>query len=457
MCLMQKSGKFRHRPWAHLPVLALVFGGWALPAGAAPPDGRADAAEFMHFAIAQACQNPVPAGAKAGPELARRFGGARLLEARTFALRGQPGRAKFALLLANGDEVRIARLFPLGRLRRITIDYYRGLGKDRARPVMSAAVNAECRVLRAATIAYDGQGRAKTLVALGADLKKVLSEQPLNPPIPPIPAAELLSGKDRGGAPVAHVDTGVNYLLDAFNRRLARDAAGRSLGYDYWDGDDRPFDMDTGRSPFFPLHHGTAVASIILREAPAVRLIPYRYPRPDMSRMAALVADADAKGAVIVNMAMGSNKRSDWEALADEAAARPHMLFVISAGNDGRDIDKTPVYPAALDLENFLVVTSADDFGRLAEGSNWGRTHVDVMVPGERVPVTDHRGAAGKASGSSFAVPRVTALAARLLAKHPEWRAAELKRAIVARARPSRFYETLPVRYGWIPDPADDF
>ena len=79
------------------------------------------------------------------------------------------------------------------------------------------------------------------------------------------------------------------------------------------------------------------------------------------------------------------------------------------------------------------------------------------MVPGDRVAVIDHRGAKGKASGSSFAVPRIAALAARLLARNPGWRAAELKRAIVGRARPSRFYETLPVRYGWIPDPADDF
>ena len=54
--------------------------------------------------------------------------------------------------------------------------------------MLSAAVNAECRVLRAARIDYDGRGRAKTLVGLAADLKKVLSEQPLNPPIPPLPA-----------------------------------------------------------------------------------------------------------------------------------------------------------------------------------------------------------------------------------------------------------------------------
>ncbi len=436
--------------------LALCLGAVAAVAGP-PPDARDNPEAFLRFAIAQACRNPLPpgaqTGAQAGAELARRFGGAKLLEARVFDFRGKPGRAQFGLLLAGGDEVRISRLFPLGRLRRVTVDYYRGFPKGPPRPVMSAAVNAECGVLRAARIDYDRLGRAETLLNLGPDLKRVLSRQPLNPPVPPGPGGS----RDPGGVLVAHVDTGVNYLLEGVSRRLARDSRGRLLGFDYWDMDNRPFDLDTGRSPFFPLRHGTAVASIILREAPGARLVPYRYPRPDMSRMEALVTDADNVGVVIVNMAMGSNKRSSWEALARAAGERPHMLFVISAGNDGRDIDKKPVFPAALDLENFLVVTSADDFGRLAEGSNWGRDHVDIMVPGERIPVTDHRGAAGKASGSSFAVPRITALAARLLARHPDWKAKELKRAIVARARPSRHYKTPPVRYGWIPDPTDDF
>ncbi|MDA0304823.1 MAG: S8 family serine peptidase [Proteobacteria bacterium] len=428
--------------------LALCLGTVAAVAGT-PPDARNDPEAFMEFAIAQACRSPPPAGAQAGAELARRFGGAQLLEARVFDFRGLPGRAQFRLLLADGDEVRVSRLFPMGRLRRVTVDYYRGFPKGPPRPVMSAALNAGCGVLRAARIDYDRQGRAETLLNLGQDLKQVLSRQPLNPPVP--------AGRDPGGILVAHVDTGVNYLLEGVSARLARDTRGMPLGFDYWDMDNRPFDLDTGRSPFFPLHHGTAVASIILREAPRARLVPYRYPRPDMSRLEALVADADDQGVVIVNMAMGSNKRSDWEALARAAGERAHILFVISAGNDGRDIDERPVFPAALDLENFLVVTSADNFGRLAEGSNWGRSHVDIMVPGERVPVTDHRGADGKASGSSFAVPRITALAARLLAKHPDWKAKELKRAIVARARLSRHYEVLPVRYGWIPDPTDDF
>jgi len=147
---------------------------------------------------------------------------------------------------------------------------------------------------------------------------------------------------------------------------------------------------------------------------------------------------------------------TDWAPFAAAAAAHPEMLFIVSAGNDGRDIDTAPVYPAGLTLDNMVVVTSADDFGRLAEGSNWGRISVDLMVPAEGLKVTDYRGARGTASGSSFAVPRVAALAARLLETHPDWTAVELKAALFARAVPPLVRGESPVAVGWIPNPADD-
>ena len=132
------------------------------------------------------------------------------------------------------------------------------------------------------------------------------------------------------------------------------------------------------------------------------------------------------------------------------------MLFIVSAGNDGIDIDADPLYPAASDLDNMLVVTSADDFGRLARGSNWGARHVDLLVPAESVDVTDHRGARVQASGSSYAVPRVAALAVRLLAANPDWTTDELIAAIAARAVPGMDRGAPRVRLGWLPDPAAD-
>ena len=382
------------------------------------------------------------------------FAGGRMLESRLDGPAGTPARSLHRILMPDGGEWVVNRVSPGGRLRRLSLEWHAPVPGGGAgtppRPEIAVNASGDCRVTEGRRLVYGADGTATELEILEPDLTSVAFREPLNPPVPEGPATPP------GAVRVAVVDTGVNYTLPLFQGRLARDAGGALLGYDFWDMDARPFDVDAARSPFFPLHHGTAVSSVILREAPGAVILPYRYPRPDMSRFADLIARADAAGAVIVNMAMGSNAEADWRAFADAAKARPHMLFIVSAGNDGRDLDKAPVYPAALGLDNILTVTSADVDGRLARGSNWGATRVDVMVPGEHVPVIDHRGAAGKASGSSFAVPRVTALAARFLARHPDWRGPDLKAAIVKRAR-KPFGGGPALRHGWIPDPTDDF
>jgi len=413
--------------------------------GAALPARATDGAAVLRTALDAACKGSLTEI----NAVAARFPGGRILEAKVTDFRGKPGRAQFVLLVSEQSELRISRLFPLGRLRRISLEFHAVSETGARRPVMAVAANVNCKVIEGRRLIYGPDGSVVRLEVLDADLITIVAREPMNPTIP--------AGKDPGGVLVAVVDTGINYLLDNFANRLARDGMGKALGHDFWDRDDRPFDVDTGRSPFFPLHHGTAVASILLREAPKARVIPYRFPRPDMDRMGDLVAHADKAGARIVNLAMGSSKRDDWRTFEAAARARPHMLFIISAGNDGRDIDKRPVYPAALDLANILTVTSADGFGRLAQGSNWGRQSVDIMVPGENVAVIDHRGVAGRASGSSFAVPRVTALAARLLAINPAWTSANLIKAMRSRALPSSRQPNLPLSFGWIPDPTDDY
>jgi len=400
---------------------------------------------LMFKALKAACQD-TPDQHRA---LNAAFPESRMLEARVTEFRGQPGRARHTLLLEDGSELRFVRLFPMGRLRRVSVEFHRFSDAEQLRPQLAVMADGQCQAREGRRIEYDADGDSGNLSVLSPNLETVVSSEALNPPVP--------DGRDPGGIAVAVIDTGVGYNHDFIHRRLARNADGKQLGYDFWDMDDRPFDLDTGRSPFFPLRHGTAVSSILLHEAPASRLIPYRFPRPRMHRMGDLVKHADQAGAVIASLSMGSSKREDWQTFEAAAKARPHMLFIVSAGNDGRDIDRRPVFPAALSLDNMLVVTSADDRGRLARGSNWGGEAVDVMVPGEQVPVIDHRGVEGRASGSSFAVPRVAALAARLLAKNPSWRGVELKRAILSRVRPVSLQGQPVLKHGWIPDPTDDY
>lgn len=364
---------------------------------------------------------------------------ARVIEHDIAAMDGQPGRATTLFQLADGRQIELTMLFPGGRLRRANVSSFNPL------PELNISGDEKCDVREIRERTYSTSGKPVTIRVFDGAGTNLLDEIPLNPPVP--------DAEDPGGVTVGIIDSGINYTVSPFDRQLARDANGTLIGRDYWEDDDRPYDVDTARSPFFPLHHGSAVASVIIKEAPMARIVPVRYPRPDMSKMRDAIHWLAAKGVTIVNLAMGSNSKQEWDAFTTAAAQHPQILFLISAGNNGRDISQNPVYPAASSLANGIVITSSELNGALAQGSNWGPQHVDIMVPGERVDVIDHRGAPGKASGSSFAVPRVTALAVRMLAKNPDWRGPSLRDAILKRAR--ALSGPPLTKYGWIPDPSD--
>ena len=245
-----------------------------------------------------------------------------------------------------------------------------------------------------------------------------------NPPL--LPASAAASSNT---VRVALVDSGVNYLLPEINDALLRDSQGKLVGYDFWDMDSLPFDSHPNERGGVQ-RHGTRTASLLIREAPFVRLVAYRYPRPDMQRMADLVAHAKRHNVAVIGLPLGGTRADQWTAFNTAAKAHPEILFIASAGNNGWDIDQRPVFPASLDLDNLLVVTSADDFGRLAEGVNWGRSSVDYMVPAESRNVLGFDGRDISVSGSSYAVPRVVALAARYIAQQSELTASDVIKKI---------------------------
>ena len=294
-------------------------------------------------------------------------------------------------------------------------------------PRLLALADHSCTIHTARQLSYDDQGRPEWLQDLDDRLRPAGAPQPLNPPVPP--------GADPVGVAVGQIDSGVNYLLPEIATRLARDRHGAILGYDYWDLDGRPFDGDPTPDPFDPARHGTQTASLLLAEAPVVELVPYRYPKNAMTRMPALIAAAAAQGIRVMNLSLATTNRHQWLPFEAAARAHPEMLFVVAAGNFGRNIEQQPTYPAALELDNMIVVTSASADGRLSAGVNWGPRAVDLMAPGERVSALDFDGVRRPVSGSSYATARVSALAACLLAGNPEWSTAELKSAIFGEAQ----------------------
>ena len=305
-----------------------------------------------------------------------------------------------------------------------------------------------CKIISARQFGRTADGD-EIIISYGTDLK-VRSTEPQNPPF-------MMAGQPMQAPSeplLALVDTGVNYNLPMVQKHLAIGQDGQLIGYDFWDNDNRPFDKDPRKNAFFPLHHGTTVFSALSQELGDLKAAIYRFPAHNMCRFNDLIDHAENAGVRIVNMSMGSYSQDDWTCFHDGAKQHPHILFVISAGNDGFDIDVNPVFPASFDLENIVVVTSSDLFGRLPPQSNYGRVSVDLMVPAEQVDVFDHRGVFTTASGSSFAAPRVAALAARFLKKNVEASTTDIIDFLKSRAINSG---STPVRFGWIPDPSDDF
>lgn len=438
-------------PWALRTQSASMFTGprllaalLALAVSATPSGARAQehpAAPLIRAAVDGLC----PATTLTGLAAQTAIEGSWLLEESVWPNPDDPRRVVLRLATADGGEITLDRRTANGRLRQFRASYA-ALEDGALRPALQATADGGC-VIRAARAIRAGDPPWRYLDQLDGDLATLRWTETLQAPWP--------TGKDPGGVRVGFVDSGLAYDLPLFRDRLARDGDGTPLGYDYWDMDPWPYDGDMARGAFFPIRHGTTVASVFVAEAPEAALVPYRYPRPDMSRLGALVAKASARGVRILAMPLGSTRPADWEAFA-EALARHDMLAIVSAGNDGRDIDAAPVYPAALPVETLITVTSSDGVGRLARGSNWGAEHVDLMLPAENLPVVDFRGARGTASGSSYAVPRLAALAARLLARDPDMPIAELKAQIFARAVPSPFELEGTLAVGWIADPLAD-
>lgn len=409
-----------------------------VPCAAYAQDGPA---RTLAQAVAMLC--PLPG--LSGLDAQNAFPGSWLLTEDRRPNSTDPRVISIRLVLPDLTELDLERRQHNGQLRQFRASLWRNQGSG-PEPSMLAIADGSCAIQSGRRLRAEG-ATWRYLDQLDGDLSTVRWTETLQAPWP--------DGTDNAGVRVGFIDSGLAYDLPVFRDRLARGLDGQPIGYDYWDLDPWPYDGDTARGPFLPIRHGTAVASVFVREAPEAAIVPYKYPRPDMTRLGEIVARAATDGVRILAMPLGSNDKDDWETF-EAALAKHDILAIVSAGNNGRDIDAQPVYPAALSIDRMVTVTSADEFGRLARGSNWGATHVDIMVPAENLEIVDFRGASGVASGSSYAVPRVAALAARLLASNPDLGALALKQAILARATPSPFERANVLATGWLPNPLED-
>lgn len=119
-----------------------------------------------------------------------------------------------------------------------------------------------------------------------------------------------------------------------------------------------------------------------------------------------------------------------------QAAGEAGHLFVASAGNDGRNVESSPKYPASCPQANVLSVAWLSDPTTLAPKSNFGSTSVDLAAPGSQT-LSTVPGGYGSKSGTSMAGPHVAGTAALLKSIEPSWGWSQMKERLMASVTPA--------------------
>jgi len=142
-------------------------------------------------------------------------------------------------------------------------------------------------------------------------------------------------------------------------------------------------------------------------------------------------------GADVINASWGSYGYSNAVRSAIAAARQRGVMFVAAAGNEGRDNDSTPLYPASYNLDNILSVAASDRRDRVASFSNVGASKVDLAAPGVDIVSTwtmDQQWT--WQDGTSMASPHVAGAIALLLGADPTLSVDELRSAILGSVDP---------------------
>lgn len=238
------------------------------------------------------------------------------------------------------------------------------------------------------------------------------------------------------GSIVAMLDTGVNYNHPDLAGNIwhnpgeipgdgiDNDGNGFIDDYNGWDF------ADDDNDPSDTAGHGTQTAGIVAAVgnntlgvsgvAWSAGILPLRFIGGAGGEVAAAIAAVNyvvmmhSAGANIrvINASFGSTGSSAALKDAIENAGDEGILFVAAAGNSGANNDDTPFYPASYNLPNIIAVANTDRNDALAGTSCYGATSVDLGAPGQSIYTTIYSSSYADMSGTSFAAPMVSGVAA---------------------------------------------
>lgn len=193
--------------------------------------------------------------------------------------------------------------------------------------------------------------------------------------------------------------------------------------------------------------HGTHVSGIITQGTDDVDVMGMALLGSNFNgQMAAEAFDYAAKNGVkVINMSFKVTDKEDVAAMIAAMKAHPEILFVASAGNDGKDINSysADAYLKKHTLDNFVVVSAADQAGKKASYSNFGQPWATHAGTGSNVLSTTPKGKFESMSGTSMASPNVAAAAAKAMLMDPDLTPAQVKELLADVTPPEAHWDPL--------------
>jgi subtilisin family serine protease len=159
--------------------------------------------------------------------------------------------------------------------------------------------------------------------------------------------------------------------------------------------------------------------------------------------LAAGIRYAVDRGARIINVSLNSDVAMETVKSAVRYAGEHGAIVVAAAGNNGRNLDLLPSFPAALNDPAVLSVTAATAQGALWSLANTGLLSVDIAAPGEHIASTTFGSAYGLRTGTSAAAPYVSAALALLSAARPDLSMSALRTTLLESSKRSDLLSAL--------------
>ncbi|MFN8845505.1 MAG: S8 family peptidase [Bdellovibrionales bacterium] len=178
--------------------------------------------------------------------------------------------------------------------------------------------------------------------------------------------------------------------------------------------------------------HGTHIAGLISGNSPELswrkgtaKLMILKYFDPQAPISGNLMTSVRAikyailMGAHIINYSGGGLEPFEPEKQALLQALNKNIPLVAAAGNESSNADSIGFYPASYGLENIISVAAITKKGTRVPSSNWGKNHVHIAAPGEKVLSAFPNNSYAEMTGTSQATATVTALLVKIREKKP--------------------------------------